>query len=579
MKSVINMPLRNTLRNTFLCHLVGLVLLTVFPTSVISQELTSSVDRNQISINETLTLTLRYDDRAGGDDVDLEALRQDFDILSVRPQTSNSVSIVNGNYSQQTRTTWSISLAPKREGTLIIPSFNIDGNVSDAIRIEVAQSTGSPAQDTPMMVTLETQQNQAYVGQQVLVNVELMAQENVSNLSGGQLSLPNAHLELLDQQSFRRVENGIAWQVIEWEYALIPEQSGTLEIPPQLFSGIVGSSSNFGFPDPFNQRGSRISARSNARQLEVLPPPETDGRPWFPAANVQVNTSWSGDTSQMRVGEPLTRTVEIIATGQRASAIPPLTQADSPDYKTYADQPQLLDRASASGIIGTRRESTAIVPSAEGELRIPEQRIAWWNTGSERWEETLLPAETLQILPAQQGSSFAPPDNFGLDQQESGINANVDNTDASGTPPGTAWYWPAISLFLVLVVLLQSWLLMGKRNKPRVEINPDERKNEIHRWRMVKRAIRARDAAKLRQEIINWARVHFPDSGVTTLSGLAKQSGNARLQELLAKLDAALYADSPAPDFDELDKALEELKQQSAKPSDSVARLKPLYPN
>ncbi|MEQ8952734.1 MAG: BatD family protein, partial [Gammaproteobacteria bacterium] len=347
-------------------------MLLLLPAGAISAELTSSVDRNSININETLTLTLRYEESASSDSLELEVLRQDFDVLSVQPHTSNNVSIVNGNYSQQTLTTWTITLAPKREGTLVIPSFNIDGNVSDAIAIEVSRSSGAGNRDTPMLVTLDAETSQAYVGQQILITVELMAQENISNLSGGRLSLPNAHLELLDQQSFRRVQNGIAWQVVEWEYALIPEQSGMIEIPPQLFSGVMGATSNFGFPDPFNQRGRRISARSNAQQIEVLPPPETSGLPWFPARNVQINSSWSGDTSQARVGEPLTRTIEITATGQRASAIPPLPQPDSPAYKTYADQPRLQDQPSTSGIIGTRSESTAIVPSTAGELQLPE---------------------------------------------------------------------------------------------------------------------------------------------------------------------------------------------------------------
>lgn len=559
-------------------RIAGLVLLLIFSTAA-SAELSSSVDRNSISINETLTLTLRYDESTSSDNLDLEILRQDFDVLSVQPQTSNNVSIVNGNYSQQTLTIWTITLAPKREGTLVIPSFNIDGNVSDAIAIEVSQSAGTASQDTPMLVTLETETSQAYVGQQILINVELTARENISNLSGGRLSLPNAHLELLDQQSFRRVQNGMAWQVVEWEYALIPEQPGIIEIPPQLFSGIIGATSNFGFPDPFNQRGRRISARSNAQQIEVLPPPDSNGRPWFPASNVQANSNWSGDTSQMRVGEPLTRTIEIIATGQRASAIPPLPQSDSPAYRVYADQPQLRDQASASGIIGIRRESTAIVPSMAGELQLPEQRIAWWNTDTENWEETLIPAETLQVLPAQQNSSFAPPGSS-ASPSISQPDAN-DETESSalGGPGGAAWYWPLSTMVLLFIAVLQTWLLLGRRRAiPREKVaKPDQ--NEAQHWKMVQRAIRSQNAAKLRQALLNWARVNFSDSGVTTLDSLAKRSNDPQLHELLAMLDAALYAGGQAPDFGELGKALDQLRRQAARPSRPESGLKPLYPN
>ena len=573
-------------RKTFSIKIIALFLLWMLPASAMSAELTSSVDRNSISINETLTLTLRYDDRAGGDALDMEALRQDFDVLSMRPQTSNSVSIVNGSYSQQTQTTWTVTLAPRREGTLIIPSFNVDGNVSNAIAIEVSQSSAGAARETPMLVTLETDNSQAYVGQQVLITVELLAQENVSNLSGGQLSIPNAYLELLDQKSYRRVENGIAWQVIEWVYALIPEQSGTLEVPPQLFSGIIGATSNFGFADPFNPRGRRISARSNSEPIEVLPPPETNGLPWFPAKNVQINSSWSGDTSQMRVGEPLTRNIEIIATGQRASAIPPLTQSDSLTFKSYADQPRLQDQASASGIIGIRQESTAIVPSAAGELQLPEQRIAWWNTDSETWEETVLPAQTLRVLPARQDSSFAPPDPNTVIQPGEEPQATGTSSSDTSISWASSWYWPLITLVLALVVILQSWLLLRPTRSPKVLDNQTNPK-ETQCWKMVKRSIRSKNPRDVRKAIIQWGQACFPDSGITTLDSLAKRSNDPGLKELLAKLDAALYADNDGSGFNQLDdqlgdelaKALEELKKQSAKSPDSGSTLKPLYPN
>ncbi|MFX4229013.1 MAG: BatD family protein [Porticoccaceae bacterium] len=144
MKSAINMFSGDMFSgNTLSNRIVGLVLLLLLPAGAISAELTSSVDRNSININETLTLTLRYEEGASSDSLELEVLRQDFDVLSVQPHTSNNVSIVNGNYSQQTLTTWTITLAPKREGTRVIPSFNIDGNVSDAIAIEVSRSSGA----------------------------------------------------------------------------------------------------------------------------------------------------------------------------------------------------------------------------------------------------------------------------------------------------------------------------------------------------------------------------------------------------------------------------------------------------
>ena len=148
-----------------------------------------------------------------------------------------------------------------------------------------------------------------------------------------------------------------------------------------------------------------------------------------------------------------------------------------------------------------------------------------------------------------------------------------------GGTDSAAWYWPLSTLVLLLIAVLQTWLLLGKRRAmPREKAaKPDQ--NEAQHWKMVQRAIRSQDAAKLRQAILNWARLNFSDSGVTTLDSLAKRSNDPRLHELLAKLDAALYAGGQTPDFGELGKALDQLRQQSVQPSRPESGLKPLYPN
>ena len=201
--------------------------------------LTGSVDRNRISLNETLIFQLQYNDKVDTDQLDLQQIRQDFDILGLQPSSSSNVSIINGQMSRETSTTWTLTLAPKREGTLVIPSFNVAGNVSDAIRIEVSKTPEGVTPQQPMVVNLSTDTSEAYPGQQIIIKVELLAQNRVSNLSGEQLSLEHSQIELLNQQSRRKIDKGISWQVVEWTYAVFPEKPGTLAIPAQLFSGMI----------------------------------------------------------------------------------------------------------------------------------------------------------------------------------------------------------------------------------------------------------------------------------------------------------------------------------------------------
>lgn len=539
--------------------------------------LTASVDRNRITVNETLTLQLRYDAKTNANDLDLDALKQDFDVLGIRPQNSSSMSIINGQTTREELTIWSITLAPKREGALVIPSFNINGTVSNAIRIDVAKASAVVPQERPMIVRLSSDVNTAYPGQQILVKVELQAQNSVSNISGDQLRLDDAEVELLDQKSFRKIENGISWQMVEWTYAVFPEKAGTLAIPAQLFSGSLQTSQARNRFDPFRQqRGQRISARSTATSIEIEDMPETSGIPWFPANNVSIRSEWSGDTDQMRVGEPLTRMIQIVADGQRASVIPPLPENSSITYKTYKDQPQLENQPGANGMLGIRQESEAIVPSAEGILELPEQRISWWNTETGRWQETILPAETIEVLPALRNSSFAPPGGAPqfLPDQAAEVITVVE--------PTSIW-WKVATSILGFICLLQFWFISTNRPVTRSERNTgSSSENSLKSaWKDVQKALKSGDSLAIRNTLLTWSQIAIPEQRIPSLQSLTSclnYHGSEELRELLSKLDESLYKQESDLDINALSLALDQLRSNLSQKTEKQPGLAPLYP-
>ena len=552
--------------------IAGLILATTTQAAT----LTASVDRNKISVNETLGLQLRYDEKVAGDQLDLGTLKQDFDVLGLRPQNSSSMSWINGKSTREDLTIWTITLAPRREGTLVIPSFNIDGNVSDAIRIDVAKASATVPREQPIIVRLSPDVNRAHPGQQILIKVELLAHNSVGSLSGDQLRLDGAEVELLDQQSFRKIENGVSWQIVEWTYAVFPERAGTLAIPAQLFSGIIQTASQRNRFDPFQQRGQRISARSSATTIEVQKTPETNGLPWFPATDVVIQSSWSGDTSQMRVGEPLTRTIQIVASGQRSSVIPSLPEGSSLTYKAYRDQPQLENRPAATGMIGVRRESEAIVPSAEGLLELPERRISWWNANSRTWQDAILPAETFDVLPALKNTGFAPPNRVPqfLPTQDGGNPTIVEEAQRG---------WKIAVVVLGLICLLQLWLLMTpKRHRKDTDKDTgavDRSPNKA--WQELQKALKSGQASTVRKALLSWSQVAAPRQRIPGIQSLAnyldgEDSENLRVQ--LGKLDESLYKGDTDLDIGVLARAIDRLKARLERRPEKTAGLAPLYP-
>ena len=118
-----------------------IIMLLQLSTTVNAGNLSSTVDRNQISPNETLTLTVTYDEQVDSSQLDLKNLEQDFEILGVSPQTTSSVSIVNGQASRQASTIWTITLIAKRPGTLGIPAFSIQHIwIFPVVRFQIARA-------------------------------------------------------------------------------------------------------------------------------------------------------------------------------------------------------------------------------------------------------------------------------------------------------------------------------------------------------------------------------------------------------------------------------------------------------
>ncbi len=93
---------RSKKTNVLLCVLVGIILLSLCYSSGVYAEVTVSVDRNPVQINESFRIVFESD-VSGSDKPDFTPLKKDFDIIS-QGQSSN-IRIINGDYSATTQWT------------------------------------------------------------------------------------------------------------------------------------------------------------------------------------------------------------------------------------------------------------------------------------------------------------------------------------------------------------------------------------------------------------------------------------------------------------------------------------------
>ena len=432
-------------------------LLTVAQTG--AQPLSAFVDRNDISLNELLTLTIRVDNSLGNARPSLAGLNRDFEQIG-NVTTRSSYTNINGTV--QSFVDYIVQLRPRSTGTLTIPSFRIGGEVSSPITISVGEADQlSNSSTDEIFIVSEVSKEKIYVQEQLLYTIKLYY--SISFDQGAQLTSPQVADAVVQQlgsdETYSEIVEGVRYNVTERKFVIFPQSSGQLTIPPVYFTATVGRRG--GLTRFFNNRTTvrEINLASDLHAIAVLGKPANfPGQTWLPAANIAIIESWSGPVDELTIGESVTRNIQISASGLSSSLLPGISYEDLPGLKFYPDQPSSEDSANELGVTGSRTEGTAIVPSEAGDFVIPEVVIPWWNTTTDSLERAVIPPRTLSVQPgtvrSQQFSGNLP--NIPLNQ----ITLDTGTALPATQTPGLTLFW-----ITTTAVLKRQRKLIGKLRK------------------------------------------------------------------------------------------------------------------
>lgn len=521
-----------------ICTLILFTLLSI--SSAYAGTLSASVDRTQLKQNETLNLTVQYDDDPDGEEPETQALEQHFTILG--RNRSASIQIINGKASRST--TWQFELMPRKPGTLLIPSFSIRGDFSEAITIEVSKGMdpGTRAgQDLFTETAIDRQQ--VYVQQQAVISWRLVSR--VSNISDPQFLPPkidNVLVQDLGSRSYQRsAADGALERVIEQRYALFPQQSGSVTIPPQQFQVVVNSMrrSSRGIIHPAQDQ---VRLRTDTLSLDVLPavPASNSAASWLPAARLDISQEITGTDSSGRVtaGTAFTRVVTLRAEGLSAEQLPAIDLA-TPGTRQYPESPALHNEPGDDGVIGRRQQRAAVIATASGELLLPEVRVPWYDTQNNEWREAVLPAKTLTVLPAA-GSSATP-----APAAPASLQSNQDGPTSNQPPLPTntasqqalVWWQASTAVLALLLAACGFWILRLRRQTAAAHAGQQTARADEPRPGTPPAAVA--DLATLHSNLLAWGRQHPSHA-----AALADPS----VAPLLNSLARHLYGNGPAPD-------------------------------
>ena len=547
--------------------------------------LTATADRTIIDSNETLQLLVRLDSQALIGEPDFTVIESDFEILSTSRQ--QQYSRVNGQ--TQSYTDWNLLLAPKRIGRLLVPSIKYKKDISNAIEITVRKATAASAAGQPVYTETLVDKSEVYIQEQLLLTHRLYTSVRLSDLGLDPLTVDDALMQKVSETQFQKNVAGKNYQVVEIVYALFPQTSGKLQIPALRFSAYEASNNRYG---GFSARGNRIVRSTDAKTINVMArPTQIDIDNWMPASSVRLDQQWSSSLNELKVGEPITRTINITAKDLTGAQIMPLSFSESDDYKIYPDQPQLGDSADAAGVTGTRRESFALVPNRPGEITVPAVSVRWWNSRKQRMQTATLDAVTLQVAAAEVSAvnPYSPAPNAAVGGNSLIIEATPEAPKSlmaelrSSLALQLSVAGNALLLVLLLVLLFVS---LGRSSKaaPRRDLSGlNSARLELKQLLTnIERAARKSDLVPLRDSLLAWGRCIFPQQKIKTLAEIAALLDDGQLQQQFDLLDQALYnrSSEQQPDL----KLLVNLVRNAIVPKTKTAQtdkaeLKPLYPS
>lgn len=545
-------------------RLLCTLLLSLMALAVQAAGFTANVDRTRLSEGETVELTLESSDPTLFGKPDLTPLNDTFDVLATRQ--INQLGTFNGKNDRATR--WIVTLQPKQTGFVTIPALKLGDVHSAPITLHVAKAEKNEKSGgsnlAPVFIDASLDQESVYVQAQAILTLRIYHSVSLYDDSSlSPLQMDDARVEQLgDPRTYEKEINGVRHGVIEVRYAVFPQKSGVLNIPPQVFSAtLVDPGSDTGY-QPFGPRPGKLTRVNSPRiPLTVMPKPAEypADAPWLPARNLTLAESWSPDPNSAQTGDSLTRSLLLSVEGLSSAQIPPLPATKAQGLRRYPDQPQLGNKIDDRGLIGTREEREALVPTTNGRLDLPAVTVTWWNTRDNRLERSEIAARTLEVARNPELEAAAP-----------SVGTQVSNAIGQAL----LWPWQLACALLACTTLLGFGLWWRARRQPAIlpplQAGPSPRTllDEL------RRACQSNDPHATRQALDNWARQQ-PE----TLADMAARF--VPLSDAMDGLNGALYSEAGLHwQGEELWKAIRALPapQVEQLAAGEPSQLPPLYP-
>lgn len=385
-----------------------IILGTLLMPIAVMAETTLRFEPREVALGESTRLILETT-QAIKSAPDFSSLKGSFAIGNQEQSTSSVV--INGRKSGENRIV--VTVFPRKEGVLSSGEILLNGR-----KLEPASVTVLPASAVnglPITFKANASTQKPYVQGMVLYTVKL---SDGAGLMGARMMSPEVEgarvIPLNMDKAYQEYQDGNPVQVVERTFGIIPEKSGRLSIPPiELYGALPNMSAAVTPGDLFaqgmlfnglNDFQKEVRLETNAVELDVQGKPAGWVGWWLPSGDVKIHVD-DQFPSVINVGDSLTRTIQLVATGVEGSQLPTIDIPAVAGVKVYPSPEQRDTIQTESGdILGTIKTSVVLVPTKNGEMTLPDISVPWFNVVSGRTEFARLPSKKIKVV----GESMAP---------------------------------------------------------------------------------------------------------------------------------------------------------------------------
>lgn len=520
----------------------------------------TSLSDNSVFLGDLFILTISIDDSGSDFQLDSKPLEKEFNVS--RPSRSSSTTYIDGKFSEQTQ--WQITLQAKRTGELTIPALKIGSLRSAPLKISVKKPSQQATQAADNLIFMENSlnKNSVYLEQPLIFTSKIYIAQNSSELELLAPTLKDATVTVYgEDKNGETIRNGIRYKTITRQYKISATKAGKFTINSPLLTGNLRKVVNISewqnrvISKPINIRGDSLN-------VEIKAKPVNYQGEWLISEDVRLFEDSTFNQQSYHVGEPITRSITLQVASVEKNKLPTIDFNYPKNWRFYPDQDELKEGEGNGFSYAQRTIRHAIIADQPGELSLPEIKLAWWNSQTDKQEFAVLPAQTLTILPAEKQAANAATNNSAAALTDKNLPATTVSVVSDAL---IYWQIATAILFLALVILIFYHLSYRRSQGTHKDKNKKNTQPLNQAYLSLQEALHKQQASLTYQALLNYAQSEFPL--LKSLAQLPEQlnlepQDKTALTAQIKTLENACATPSPTWDSRQLSKLMKKHEQK-----------------